>query len=99
MRPFLPTSVRKHLQRLALRGWDRALFPSWPVDQTVDRLFDRMMVCVIRANSGRRVPFIWFWPDDYKSCATMTHDVETPVGPPLSRPPMDPHEPLNHPSP
>src|SRR6266404_3406778 len=80
MRPFLPTSVRKHLQRLALRGWDRALFPSWPVDQTVDRLFDRMMACVIRANSGRRVPFIWFWPDDYKSCATMTHDVETAVG-------------------
>ena len=80
MRPFLPTSVRKHLQRIALRGWDRTLFPSWPIDQTVDRLFDRMMARVIRANSGRRVPFIWFWPDGYTSCATMTHDVETAVG-------------------
>ncbi len=80
MRPFLPTSVRKHLQRVALRGWDRANFPAWPIDQTVDRLFDRMMECVIRANSGLRIPFIWFWPDGFASCATMTHDIETDAG-------------------
>jgi hypothetical protein len=80
LRPFLPTSVRKHLQRMALRGWERARFPRWPVDQTVDRLFDRMMACVIRAHPGERIPFIWFWPDGYSSCATMTHDVETALG-------------------
>jgi hypothetical protein len=80
MRPFLPTSVRKHLQRMALRGWDRARFPGWPVDQTVDQLFDRMIAGVIRANSGEPVPFIWFWPDGHSSCAAMTHDVETAIG-------------------
>ena len=80
LRPFLPTSVRKHLQRMALRGWDRASFPSWPVDQTVDRLFDRMMACALRAHPGERIPFIWFWPDGHSTCATMTHDVETAVG-------------------
>jgi hypothetical protein len=80
MRPFLPTSVRKHLQRVAFRGWDRAHFPGWPIDQTVDRLFDRMMACVIRAHSDERIPFIWFWPDGYSGCATMTHDVETEAG-------------------
>lgn len=80
MRPFLPTSIRKHLQRVALRGWDRAQFPRWPIDQTVDQLFDRMMGAVIRANGGAPVPFIWFWPDECSSCATMTHDVETAVG-------------------
>jgi hypothetical protein len=80
MRPFLPTAVRKHLQRMALRGWDRAHFPSWPIDQTVDRLFERMMAYAIRANSGRSIPFIWFWPDGFSSCATMTHDVETAEG-------------------
>ena len=80
MRPFLPTSVRKYLQRMALHGWDRASFPGWPIDQTVDRLFDRMMACAIRANSGQPIPFIWFWPDGYSSCATMTHDVETAMG-------------------
>ncbi len=80
VRPFLPTSVRKHLQRMALHGWDRALFPGWPIDQTVDRFFDAMMACAIRANSGQPIPFIWFWPDGYSSCATMTHDVETAAG-------------------
>jgi hypothetical protein len=38
------------------------------------------MEFAIRSNSGRRIPFIWFWPDGYSSCATMTHDVETVVG-------------------
>ena len=80
VRPFLPTSVRKHLQRMALHGWDRAQFPGWPIDQTVDRFFDAMMACAIRANSGQPIPFIWFWPDGYSSCATMTHDVETAAG-------------------
>jgi hypothetical protein len=80
MRPLLPTSVRKHLQRMALRGWDRAPFPGWPVDQTVDRLFEQLMSSAVRANSGERIPFIWFWPDGYSSCAIMTHDVETSQG-------------------
>jgi hypothetical protein len=80
LRPFLPTGIRKHLQRIALHGWDRAPFPAWPIDQTVDRLFDRMMACAIRANSEGSVPFVWFWPDGFSSCATMTHDVETVTG-------------------
>jgi hypothetical protein len=80
MRPLLPTSVRKHLQRMALRGWDHAQFPGWPVDQTVDRLFEQMMISAIRANSGECIPFIWFWPAGHSSCAIMTHDVETCVG-------------------
>jgi hypothetical protein len=77
MRPLLPTSVRKHLQRMALRGWTRTQFPGWPVDQTVDRLFEQMMSSAIRANSGEPIPFIWFWPEGYSSCAIVTHDVET----------------------
>jgi len=80
MRPLLPASVRKHLQRIALRGWDHAQFPSWPVDQTVDRLFEQMMRTAIRANPDERIPFIWFWPDGCSSCAIMTHDVETCAG-------------------
>jgi len=80
LRPFLPTSVRKHLQRLALHHWDERPFPTWPIDQTVDRLFDCAMRSVIRANSGRPVPFIWFWPEGFSSCAVLTHDVETAAG-------------------
>jgi hypothetical protein len=80
VRPLLPITVRKHLQRAALHGWDKKVFPNWPVDHTVDRLFDLIMSAVIRANSGERVPFVWFWPDGFSSCLIMTHDVETAAG-------------------
>ena len=80
MRPLLPVPVRKHVQRIALRGWDRIVFPRWPVDQTIDRLFDKLMALAIRVRRGERVPFIWFWPDGCSSAAIMTHDVETEEG-------------------
>lgn len=80
VRPLLPVRVRKHLQRAALYGWDRAVFPGWSVDHTVDRLFEKMMRLAIFANSGEPIPFIWFWPDGFSGCAIMTHDVETAAG-------------------
>ena len=27
-----------------------------------------------------KFPFVWFWPDGARSCAIMTHDVETSCG-------------------
>ena len=80
MRPLLPTSVRKHLQRMALRGWDQTPFPGWPIDRSVDLLFEEIMKMALRANPGQRIPFIWFWPEGFSSCAIMTHDVETVAG-------------------
>jgi hypothetical protein len=80
VRPFLPTFIRQHIQRLALHHWDERPFPSWPIDHTVDRLFESAMAFAIRANSGEPIPFIWFWPEGFSSCAIMTHDVETAVG-------------------
>jgi hypothetical protein len=40
LRPLMPVDVRKHLQRLSLRGWDRIRFPHWLVDVTVERLYE-----------------------------------------------------------
>jgi hypothetical protein len=80
LRPLLPTSIRCHLQRASLKGWDQKSFPQWPVDRSVDRMFDQLMVLALKAAPDRRIPFIWFWPEDYSSCAIMTHDVETSAG-------------------
>ena len=33
IRPLLPISVRKYLQRLRLNGWDKIAIPRWPVDR------------------------------------------------------------------
>lgn len=76
-RPFLPVSVRKHLQRMRLQGWNSISFPQWPVDASVERTFEKLLAMLVRARSMDHIPFIWFWPDGSPSCAIMTHDVET----------------------
>ena len=79
VRPALPVSVRRHLQRIWLRGWDKKPFPGWPVDRTVDLLFQKLMSLSVQAH-GNEIPFIWFWPEGKSSCAIVTHDVETKAG-------------------
>jgi len=80
LRPILPVSMRKLLQKAYLRDWDAIRFPNWPVDRSVDYLFERLLVLAVRASGMDRLPFIWFWPDGYQACAIVTHDVETAVG-------------------
>ncbi len=80
IRPFLGVSLRKHFQKLFLRGWDAIPFPGWPVDMTVERLLEKLMILLLKSQEAGAVPFIWFWPDGASSCAMMTHDVETGTG-------------------
>jgi hypothetical protein len=80
LRPLLSVSIRKHLQKIYLRDWNKIPFPDWPVDRSVDRLFERLMVLALRQSGITRLPFIWFWPEGYNACAILTHDVETTAG-------------------
>lgn len=89
LRPYLSVGIRKHLQRIKLRNWKDIPFPEWPVDFTVDRIQRRLMALQIRALGIERLPFIWFWPDGYTSCAIITHDVETVIGRDFCRTLMD----------
>lgn len=79
-RPLLPLAVRKHLQQMRLRGWEKIPFPQWPVDRTVDNLLEHVLLLSLRAQNLKQIPFIWFWPEGASSCALMTHDVETSFG-------------------
>jgi hypothetical protein len=80
LRPIMPVNVRKHLQRLSLRGWDQIQFPHWPVDRSVDRLYECLLALAMEAEGTTEVPIVWFWPEGYSSCASITHDVETKAG-------------------
>jgi hypothetical protein len=80
LRPLLSVPVRKHLQKIHLRHWDKIPFPNWPVDFTVDRLHRKRLAHAMKAQGIDRVPFIWFWPDNFTSCVILTHDVEEPAG-------------------
>jgi hypothetical protein len=76
----MPVAVRKHLQRRYFRGWDKICFPSWPVDFTVESIFEQLLILSMKSRNVKRLPFIWFWPEGAPSCAIVTHDVETSAG-------------------
>jgi hypothetical protein len=80
LRPMLPVFFRKHLQRAYLRGWDNISFPAWPVDRSVDTLFEKLLVLALQTLQADRLPFIWFWPEGHRACVIVTHDVETAAG-------------------
>jgi hypothetical protein len=80
LRPLLPSAFRKRLQKAYLSDWRKLTFPRWPVDSSVDQLFEQILLASLRAQRLERIPFIWFWPDGAPGCAIMTHDVDTQVG-------------------
>lgn len=79
-RPMLPVRLRKTLQKVYLRDWSRLAFPVWPVDTSVERTLESILLLSMKARKLKRVPFIWFWPDGAASSAIVTHDVETNAG-------------------
>jgi hypothetical protein len=80
VRPMLRVSIRKHLQKLRLSGWQHIAFPRWPVDVSVDALMCHVLALCMRQHDADRIPFIWFWPDGAECAAMMTHDVESSIG-------------------
>jgi hypothetical protein len=80
LRPMMPVRLRKHLQRRHFRGWENIRFPQWPLDRTVERVFQGLMKLAIKARGATRIPFVWFWPEGFRSCAIVTHDVESAAG-------------------
>src|SRR5260370_36016854 len=79
-RPLMPVAIRSILQRIYLRNQLKNPFPKWPVDRTVERLFEKLMELALKANGNVAIPFIWFWPDGAKAAFILTHDVETAGG-------------------
>jgi len=80
IRSGLPAPVRRHLQRVYFRNWQKLPFPAWPVDLTVENLHEQFLRLLMEARGVKEVPFIWFWPEGASNCLIMTHDVETSAG-------------------
>jgi hypothetical protein len=80
IRPALADSLRQTLQRISLRDWDQLPFPRWPVDTSVEDIFERDLLAAMKSARLESIPFIWFWPDGAPSAAVMTHDVEATAG-------------------
>jgi hypothetical protein len=76
VRPALSVAVRKHFQRFYLRDWTKQSFPAWPIDSTVDDLFERLLALLLKTQVIDRIPFVWFWPAGAPASIMLTHDVE-----------------------
>jgi hypothetical protein len=80
VRPHLPAPLRVPLQRMYFHGWEKAGFPAWPLDLTVESLLETVLLLCMKSGGIDAMPFIWFWPDGAPSAAILTHDVETVQG-------------------
>jgi len=89
LRPALSQSIRRRIQRFQLRGSRGSQFPAWPVDRTVENIYEQLLLLILSATGAERIPFIWFWPEGNRSAAIMTHDVDSEAGRDLCRDLMD----------
>jgi len=80
VRPLLPFFVRKRLQQYVFQQRQNAIFPAWPVDCSIEHIYESLMRLAIQASPAREVPFIWFWPDGKNAAVMITHDVEEQSG-------------------
>ena len=89
LRPFTNQMIRKQVQKFHARNWKKRSFPQWPVDTTVESVFETVLLLSMKARGLESVPFVWFWPNGKSSCLAMTHDVETQAGRDFCRKLMD----------
>lgn len=80
LRPFTNQMVRRQIQKFHARNWKKSPFPQWPIDTTVENVFETVLQMSMKASGREKIPFVWFWPNGANSCLTMTHDVETQAG-------------------
>jgi hypothetical protein len=80
VRPLTSRRIRSRVQRFHARRSQGLAFPNWPVDTTVESLFETILLLVLQEKVIDRLPFVWFWPHGDRGCVVMTHDVETEVG-------------------
>src|SRR5665213_605375 len=48
-RPLLSVRLRKHLQRIYLRNWEKIPFPNWPVDFTVENIHEQLLALSMKS--------------------------------------------------
>ena len=79
VRALLPLPLRRRLQR-AIFHRRQVSFPRWPVDCSVEKIFDALMRLALQSTDDEQIPFIWFWPEGRDSAVMLTHDVEEDLG-------------------
>ncbi len=77
---LIPIALRHRINSLAVRARKRMEFPHWPCETALLDFWREWVRQSLRALGLLDAPHIAFWPDGYKFCVVLTHDVESPFG-------------------
>ncbi len=80
LKAFIPVGIRHRINALAVRTRKRLEFPHWPCETALLDYLRRWLNQSLRALDLDDAPHISFWPDGYRCCIVLTHDVESPFG-------------------
>lgn len=80
VRPLTNLALRKYIKMFYSGRRQKASFPHWPVDTSVENICERLLLLALQAKGVESVPFVWFWPEGARASVMMTHDVETEAG-------------------
>ncbi|MDP4117263.1 MAG: hypothetical protein Q8903_14095, partial [Bacteroidota bacterium] len=56
-RSYIPNILRHQLQKFSMRNWDKITFPDFPVDTTVENIFESIIIEFLKINQNEKVPF------------------------------------------
>ena len=76
---LIPRRVQLAARRVYTRWVGHPDFPAWPLDDSVVLLL-RFYARLLLGAEAEAMRFRWFWPDNYRAAAVLTHDVETAEG-------------------
>jgi peptidoglycan/xylan/chitin deacetylase (PgdA/CDA1 family) len=74
-KPVLPRTVQLMLRRRFLAVQQRSTFPRLPGDDA-QHLLAALVFALVEEVAGEPLPWLDFWPDGYRWCLSLTHDVE-----------------------
>lgn len=80
LRPFLPRKIQILLRRVYSRVQRKAAFPHWPIEDTLELVANDAIRKAAEVSGRKKIPYISYWPNKYKWCLVLTHDVESAAG-------------------
>jgi peptidoglycan/xylan/chitin deacetylase (PgdA/CDA1 family) len=80
LKDLIPAGLRHRLNFLAVHSRPRPSFPDWPCEDALLHVWRSELAALLNESGAQDAWHIGFWPDDYRVCIVLTHDVESARG-------------------
>ena len=79
-KPLIPRRVQITLRAYLTKFQSKIKFPRWPTETSLEDFKRFIFGLFAGAAKTKKIPFVWFWPNNKKYCLVLTHDVEGVTG-------------------